>query len=158
TAERSSQTVRPGSPGALHAVRHAPIKMKGAVLLLGDPVFRRGARIGRPMAALVAMFAVVIFGTISLVGRWRISGHDDRTWLSVWESRDDTESMDRTSMGAVRGGRRSGELRLPVLPTHKDDPRLEPLRRAAESWRQMTGPHRVVVDQVCLVPDVPSFF
>ena len=45
-----------------------------------------------------------------------------------------------------------------TLPATAADPRLEPLRRAAAGWRQSAGPRRVVVDQVCLVPDVPSFF
>jgi len=38
-----------------------------------------------------------------------------------------------------------------------DDSRLESLRVAADAWRHSTGPRRRVVDQVCLVPDVPSF-
>jgi hypothetical protein len=42
-------------------------------------------------------------------------------------------------------------------PTGLDDPRLTSLRVAAESWRRFTGPRRLVVDQVCLVDDVPSF-
>jgi hypothetical protein len=38
-----------------------------------------------------------------------------------------------------------------------DDPRLAPFRRAAETWKLRAGPERVVVDQVCLVPDLPTF-
>lgn len=38
------------------------------------------------------------------------------------------------------------------------DPRIEPLLRAADRWRRQPGPERRIVDQVCLVPDVPSFF
>ena len=37
------------------------------------------------------------------------------------------------------------------------DPRLEPTRKAAASWESRPGPDRVVVDQVCLVPDLPTF-
>ena len=119
---------------------------------------RRCARVGRPLAVLVVMIAVAMLGTISLIGRWRISGRDDRMWSAVWGSRDDAESMDRPSAGAMPGGRRSRAPERPFLPTNAGDRRLDPLRRAAESWRQATGPVRVVVDQVCLVPDVPSFF
>src|SRR5262249_1898019 len=38
------------------------------------------------------------------------------------------------------------------------DPSLDLLRPAVETWRQSTGPRRVVIDQVCLVPDLPAFF
>jgi len=44
-----------------------------------------------------------------------------------------------------------------AAPVRLDDPRLSSLRRAAASWRQAVGPRRLVIDQVCLVPDVPSF-
>jgi hypothetical protein len=40
---------------------------------------------------------------------------------------------------------------------HMDDPRLSTLRSAAESWRKSAAPRRVVVDQVCLVSDLPTF-
>jgi hypothetical protein len=43
------------------------------------------------------------------------------------------------------------------IPIGLEDARLKPLRLAAEAWRNSTGPRRRVVDQVCLVPDVPSF-
>ncbi len=121
-------------------------------------MFRRCARVGRPLAVLVVMIAVAMLGAISLIGRWRISGGDDRMWSSVWGSRDDAASMDRPSTGAMPGGRRSRAPERSFLPTNAGDRRLDPLRRAAESWRLATGPVRVVVDQVCLVPDVPSFF
>lgn len=38
-----------------------------------------------------------------------------------------------------------------------DDPRLKRLIKAADTWRERTGPNRKVVDQVCLVSDLPSF-
>jgi len=34
---------------------------------------------------------------------------------------------------------------------------LSSLRRAADSWRQLLEQRRLVIDQVCLVPDVSSF-
>ena len=42
-------------------------------------------------------------------------------------------------------------------PVQLDDPRLDYLRRAADSWRLSAGRKRLVVDQVCLVPDVATF-
>ena len=42
-------------------------------------------------------------------------------------------------------------------PVSIHDPRLEPLRKASSSWESRPGPARAVVDQVCLVPDLPSF-
>jgi len=38
-----------------------------------------------------------------------------------------------------------------------DDPRLKHLLNAAKAWRGRLGPERRVVDQVCLVSDLPSF-
>jgi hypothetical protein len=38
------------------------------------------------------------------------------------------------------------------------DPRFESIRLAAVSWESRQGPDRAVVDQVCLVPDLPTFF
>jgi hypothetical protein len=43
-------------------------------------------------------------------------------------------------------------------PVRLDDPRLSTLLRAANSWWRDGDPQRLVVDQVCLVPDAPSFF
>ena len=37
------------------------------------------------------------------------------------------------------------------------DPRLESLRRASATWEFRVGLERSVVDQVCLVPDLPTF-
>jgi hypothetical protein len=37
------------------------------------------------------------------------------------------------------------------------DPRMESLLHAAATWRRSQGPHRSVVDQVCLVPDLSTF-
>jgi hypothetical protein len=43
-------------------------------------------------------------------------------------------------------------------PVRLDDPRLTSIRQANESWRHAIQSHRLVIDQVCLVPDVDSFF
>jgi len=45
-----------------------------------------------------------------------------------------------------------------VPPASLHDPRLEMIRMASESWDLRAGPRRAVVDQVCLVPDVATFF
>jgi hypothetical protein len=42
--------------------------------------------------------------------------------------------------------------------TSLSDPRLDVIRRAAPLWETRSGPVREVVDQVCLVPDLPTFF
>ena len=51
----------------------------------------------------------------------------------------------------------SNQEQLWVAPTSLRDPRLEPLRQAGLAWEVRIGPERVVVDQVCLVPDLPTF-
>jgi hypothetical protein len=52
----------------------------------------------------------------------------------------------------AQGGGRS------LFPTSLRDPRLDDLRRASASWDQRQGPTRKVVDQVCLVPDVATYY
>jgi hypothetical protein len=37
------------------------------------------------------------------------------------------------------------------------DPRMQSFLRAAKTWRQAATPERMVIDQVCLVPDLSSF-
>lgn len=57
-----------------------------------------------------------------------------------------------------RGHQPDDSQPIPIGPTRMDNARLRPLRLAADSWRRSAGPRRDVVDQVCLVPDVPAFF
>ena len=45
----------------------------------------------------------------------------------------------------------------PAVVERLGDLRLSALRSAAESWRRSAAPRRLVVDQVCLVPDLPTF-
>ena len=47
--------------------------------------------------------------------------------------------------------------RVPAPISSAFDPRIEPVRLAAASWESKQGPERSVVDQVCLVPDLPTF-
>lgn len=49
------------------------------------------------------------------------------------------------------------EKAAPGLSRSIFDPRLGPLLQAAERWRRRVGPNRIVVDQVVLVPDVPTY-
>jgi hypothetical protein len=49
------------------------------------------------------------------------------------------------------------DRRAPRPPANLYDPRLEEVRLASVAWENRTGPKRAVVDQVCLVPDVPTF-
>ena len=50
-----------------------------------------------------------------------------------------------------------GKKLAPAIVEHMDDLRLNALRKAAEGWRRSAAPRRVVVDQVCLVSDLPTF-
>jgi hypothetical protein len=45
----------------------------------------------------------------------------------------------------------------PAVVERMDDPRLVALREAAQRWRRPAEPRRIVVDQVLLVPDLPTF-
>ena len=61
------------------------------------------------------------------------------------------------------GGPSEGPLRetrpnQPGYPLSIQDPRMEPLVLASAHWRRTAGPDRAVLDQVYLVPDLPSFF
>ncbi len=47
--------------------------------------------------------------------------------------------------------------RQPGAPVAFFDPRLATLRNASLSWELRVGPKRAVIDQVCLVPDIPTF-
>jgi hypothetical protein len=58
--------------------------------------------------------------------------------------------------GAERGKPAGKDLAAAIVE-HVDDPRLATLRQAAERWRRPAAPRRLVVDQVCLVPDLPTF-
>jgi hypothetical protein len=52
---------------------------------------------------------------------------------------------------------RAGKNLASAIVEHMDDPRLGKLRQAAEGWRRSAASRRVVVDQVCLVSDLPTF-
>ncbi len=61
--------------------------------------------------------------------------------------------------GEPTSGQNPPRSNLPswTAPTSLNDSRLEPLRLASASWELRSGPERRVVDQVCLVPDLPTF-
>src|SRR5690242_606010 len=48
----------------------------------------------------------------------------------------------------------SGDIAAPVSPIIGS---LDEIRRASVFWERRPGPERRVVDQVCLVPDLPTF-
>jgi hypothetical protein len=58
---------------------------------------------------------------------------------------------------AGRGASTGTKPELPLPAERLDDARLGSLRTAIESWRETSAPRRVVVDQVCLVRDLPTF-
>src|SRR3954469_1397535 len=45
-----------------------------------------------------------------------------------------------------------------TLPASGAAPMFSELRRAAAGWQLRAGPSRRVIDQVCLVPDVATFY
>jgi len=53
--------------------------------------------------------------------------------------------------------RSAAKDKAPAVVERMDDVRLSSLRNAIDSWRKTAAPRRVVVDQVCLVPDLPTF-
>lgn len=112
---------------------------------------RRGVRTVRLAAVLLTMGAVTCAAAWDLLSRWR-NARVDGLFATVWRGSRRLESQ------AMSGDRRWSARRLSPVPFSVADPRLAPLREAAGSWVKRIGPRRVVVDQVCLVPDVPSFF
>jgi hypothetical protein len=114
---------------------------------------RRGSRHVRPVAILAVVCAMLALGGAYLLWRWRTAGPGDLIGPSTRPPGDD-EPMAWSSRDDQSG---RGTRPLPLVPAVAADPRLARLRRAAVSWRRAAGPRRVVVDQVCLVPDVPSF-
>src|SRR5262249_9686063 len=111
----------------------------------------RRAGVGWPVVFLAAVLTVLLVVVTALFGRWQRRALEHRAAFSV-PSPPDLLRRGNAHEGGPPGGR------LPAAPAVAADPRLEPLRQAALSWRRATGPHRLVIDQVCLVPDVPSFF
>jgi hypothetical protein len=98
------------------------------------------------------MLAMIALGLADSVFRWYVSGPEGLTWLAARAALGGARPM------ASRAGRGAGGGRsLPYLPAVAIDPRLASLRHVAETWERRSGPRRLVVDQVCLVPDVPSF-
>ena len=112
----------------------------------------RGSRLVRMAAILVVLCVVAALAALDQVSRWRSTGPDSVFW-SPTRGRASVRGDERMAWSAEEGGRARP---LPPIPALADDPRMARLRRAAESWRRSMAPRRKVVDQVCLVPDVPS--
>ena len=77
----------------------------------------------------------------------RRSGGRKRWWL-----------ISLASLLAIGSEQDTGPFRFGPPPVSMFDPRLEPLRTASARWEVRQGPDRRVVDQVCLVPDLATFF
>ncbi len=112
---------------------------------------RRGMRMVRFVAVLLTMGAVMCLAAWDLLSRWR-SARVEELFATAWRGGYRSESQ------TMSGDRRWPARRLSPVPFSVADPRLAPLREAAGTWEGRIGSRRVVVDQVCLVPDVPSFF
>ena len=112
---------------------------------------RRRAGAGWPVVLLSVVLAMFLVGLTGLFGHWQRRARDRLAGRAV-PARPD--SRRREGAGGVD---LLGDA-APAGPVVLDDPRLEPLRQAALTWRRATGPHRMVIDQVCLVADVPTFF
>ena len=128
---------------------------------------QRASRAGWPALLLAAMLVAGLVGLTYLFGRWQRRIGNPLKGLSG-QSAADSDRGGVVSDGGRRrrdgtSGPKSGSLatgleRLPGEPRTWNDPRLEPIRQAAMNWGRSRGPGRTVVDQVCLVPDVRSFF
>jgi hypothetical protein len=99
------------------------------------------ARFLMVIPGLVLLAWLLVVTIVALRGASRGKG-----WLGV---------HDRGAAG--RDGRSRAVDEWEAGPAGLDDPRLSSLHRAAESWRQSVKDERLVVNQVCLVPDVPAF-
>jgi hypothetical protein len=81
-------------------------------------------------------------------------------WVVAWRGLGRKQSKITGRLAEMFTGRsqqpRDSEEK-PDEPTSLNDPRLSSLLLAADSWQRSRGSRRVVVDQVCLVPDMPAF-
>jgi hypothetical protein len=98
---------------------------------------------------LIALFVLVFgFGLVSVA---------TLAWLGKGRSRSGVSNL-RDASSRHQDQRNPDELQeFRGPPFGLDDPRLESLRQAAHFWRRSAGPRRLVIDQVCLVPDVRAF-
>ena len=102
-------------------------------------------------------------GLTGLFRRWmphggiRRSGDLTRSTIDPVRRGGIADGSPESIKGASSAGTSSLE-RLPSIPSVFGDPRFASLRRAAMNWQRSSGPRRLVIDQVCLVPDVPTFF
>ncbi len=114
----------------------------------------RAAR-GRWWAVLAGMTAVLVLGLADLARPRLIVVPEE--FLPRRSATDGATAMGRPESPDRSWSAVYGTTERPYLPARAADPRLIPLRHAGETWRAAAGPRRVVVDQLCLVPDVPTF-
>ena len=101
-----------------------------------------------PSRWMIVIPGLLLLGCLLLVAVVSLRGAGPRRASSRRSSRDARSDGDRR--------RKVGDPWGPG-PATRDDPRLSALRRAAASWRRAIKDERQVIDQVCLVPDVPAF-
>jgi hypothetical protein len=109
----------------------------------------RGSRAWWPIALFTVVFGCGLVSVVSLAWLGKDRGRS-RINAILGEREDGPKHPFTHALGATTEEPRSAISRL-------DDPRLVSLRKAAEHWRRSAGPQRLVVNQVCLVPDVPAF-
>jgi hypothetical protein len=109
-------------------------------------MFDRDFGPGWPTLFLAVMLTLGLVGLTGLVGRWSKPGPNRPGGPSV----ESVADPDERAAHSEQEQRRRDE-------TTKTE-YLERFQRAVLAWRQSSGPSRSVIDQVCLVPDVPSFF
>ncbi len=109
-------------------------------------MFDRDSRPGWLTLSLALILTLGLVGLTGLLGRWLKPGPNRPGGPSVVS----VPGPDGEAARSERAEARRDE-------TDEAD-FLERFQRAILTWRQSSGPHRFVIDQVCLVPDVPSFF
>jgi hypothetical protein len=125
-------------------------------------MFDRGSRPAWPTLFLAVMLTLGLVSFTGLFGRWLSRGPNPTDGESVRSvpgsdgrgARSERVQGRRDGTVGILQGSRTGGAGLTPAGTSP----LERFQQAILTWRRSTGPPRLVIDQVCLVPDVPSFF
>ncbi len=125
-------------------------------------MFDPGSRPGWPTLFLAVTLTLGLVGFTVLFGRWLTPGTNPPGEHSVRSvpgsdrrgTRSDSRQARREGTeGTSRDSRAGKDGPSPVAMAS-----WERFQQAILTWRRSTGLPRLVIDQVCLVPDVPSFF
>jgi hypothetical protein len=106
-------------------------------------MLERGSRPGGLAMFLTVMLTLGLVGLTAYLGRWSGAGRNGHEGPRP-QSEADTGDPSRRVPGH------------PPATSWADF--VKRLQQTVLAWRRSTGPRRFVVDQLCLVPDVPSFF